>query len=146
MISNFIVPIEFASPAFDEALRLRYLVLREPLKLEYTPEQIEEESEQFHFGFFSTIDQLTGVLTMQAIDQDIVKMRQVAVDELSQKKGIGTKLVEYAEAWAKIAGFKKIELHARDIAKPFYDRLGYLTEGEPFEEVSIKHYAMYKAL
>ncbi|HMG16515.1 MAG TPA: GNAT family N-acetyltransferase [Saprospiraceae bacterium] len=146
MISNFIVPIEFASPAFDEALRLRYLVLREPLKLEYTPEQIEEESEQFHFGFFTTIDRLAGVLTMQAINLEIVKMRQVAIDESCQKMGFGSQLVQYAEVWAKVAGYKKIELHARDLAKPFYDRLEYLTEGEPFEEVSIKHYAMFKNL
>lgn len=146
MIHNFIVPVEFASPAYDEALRLRYKVLREPLGLEYTVEQLEEESEQFHFGFFSTIDHLTGVLTMQAVNTDIVKMRQVAVDDSSQKHGIGSQLVEYAETWAKLAGFKKIELHARDIAMPFYERLNYKIIGEPFIEVGIKHYAMYKTL
>lgn len=146
MIYNFIVPIEFASPSYDDALRLRYKVLREPLGLEYTVEQLEEESEEFHFGFFSSIDHLTGVLTMHTVTKDIVKMRQVAVADSSQKKGIGSQLVEYAEAWAKLAGYKKIELHARDIAMPFYERLNYNIMGEPFIEVGIKHYAMYKTL
>ena len=37
-------------------------------------------------------------------------------------------------------------LHAREAAVPFYERLGYLSEGEPFDEVGLPHRAMRKRL
>ena len=37
-------------------------------------------------------------------------------------------------------------LHARQVAVPFYERLGYSIVGEPFEEVSIPHFKMEKGL
>ena len=37
-------------------------------------------------------------------------------------------------------------MHARDTAVPFYEKLGYLCCGEPFEEVGIAHIKMQKQL
>ena len=145
-MKELILQIDYASPEYDEALRLRYVVLREPLKLEYEVEQIEEEFEQFHFGYFLAPEKLVGVLTLQPQDEEVIKMRQVAVDESKQKAGIGTKLVAHSEEWAKKNGYKIMVLHARDIAAPFYERLGYHIDGKPFKEVGIKHYAMRKVL
>jgi predicted GNAT family N-acyltransferase len=37
-------------------------------------------------------------------------------------------------------------MHARQTAVGFYQKLGYSITGEPFEEVTIPHYIMEKAL
>jgi predicted GNAT family N-acyltransferase len=73
-------------------------------------------------------------------------MRQVAVDLEWQKKGVGTMLVAASEKFACQHGYDKIVLHARDLAVPFYLRLGYEVYGEPFTEVGILHSAMRKKI
>lgn len=142
----FFVQIEFGTPEFDRAVDLRDRVLRQPLKLEFTEEQIAEEFDQIHFACFSKSLKLLACLTFQVKDTNILKMRQVAVDPDIQNKSIGTQLVAFSEEWAKTNNFNKIILHARDIAIPFYLKLKYKKVGNEFEEVGIKHFAMEKSL
>ena len=73
-------------------------------------------------------------------------MRQVAVQTEWQGHGIGKKLVEFAELFAKKLLFIKIELNARKTAIDFYLNLGYKTIGNEFIEVGIKHIKMFKNL
>jgi ribosomal protein S18 acetylase RimI-like enzyme len=73
-------------------------------------------------------------------------MRQVAVAPGMQGQGIGRKLVEYAEEFARDGGFDLMLLHARETAVPFYEKLGYRRLGQRFEEVTLPHWAMVKEL
>ncbi|MBP7274145.1 MAG: GNAT family N-acetyltransferase [Saprospiraceae bacterium] len=140
----YIHQIEFATPEYDRTIQLRTEVLRKPLNLEFTLEQLEEEYNQVHFGGFLYDGNLVGCLVLQPLDQVHIKMRQVAVLPELQSKGIGQKLVAHAELFAKSNGYKKITLNARDTATKFYEKLNYKIVGEPFEEVSIIHYKMKK--
>ena len=38
-----IIQVEFATPEYDETIALRYKILREPLGLEFTEEQLAAE-------------------------------------------------------------------------------------------------------
>lgn len=138
--------IEYGSPEFDAALALRDDILRKPLKLQFHPEDIAKEFDQWHFGAFDSDDRLIGVLTLQIITSEIVKMRQVAISSYSQSKGVGSYLVGISEEFARQAGYKKIILHARDTAVPFYEKLNYHTIDNVFYEVNIPHYKMEKNL
>ena len=146
MISDMIMEIEFGTPLYDSSVQLRDIILRRPLNLEFTQEQLASEYDSFHFAYLTKDYDMLGCLVMKPIDPDTVKMRQVAVRETSQKMGIGTALVAYAEKWAADRGFRQIELHARDKAIPFYLRLNYKKLGRPFKEVGITHYKMVKKL
>jgi predicted GNAT family N-acyltransferase len=146
MKNLFISEIEFGTPEFDSAISLRDKILRQPLKLEFTEEQIAEEFDQIHFGCFDQNYNLLACLSFQIKNNHLLKMRQVAVDEFAQNNGIGSYLVTYTEHWAKKNGYKKFMLHARDLAVPFYTKLGYLQIGEQFKEVNIPHYLMEKVL
>lgn len=141
-----IAQIEFATPEYDEAVRLRYEVLRRPLGLEFTPEQLAAEYSDIHLAAYDTSGQLIGYLCLTPLDESNVKMRQVAVHPDWQGKGVGRKLVEASETLARHSGFKTMLLHARDVAVPFYLRLDYHTVGEQFEEVTIPHFKMEKKL
>lgn len=141
-----ISPIEFATPEYDEAIALRYEVLRRPLGLEYTTEQLAAEWSDIHLAAFDGTGKIVGILLLTPLDEKEVKMRQVAVAPDQQGRGVGAALVAQSEAMAKSLGFKKITLHARDTAAPFYLRLGYQTVGEMFEEVTIPHFKMEKSL
>lgn len=137
--------VEFATPHYDSMIKLRDEVLRKPLKLEFTIEQISEEYDQLHLGAYHN-DTLVGVLVLKELNPDTVKMRQVAVDPNIQKMGIGKMLVKEAEIVAKAYGFKSIVLSARDTAIPFYEKLDYKTRGSYYEEVGIRHKEMFKEL
>ena len=141
-----ILPIEFATPAYDESVRLRDKILRQPLGLQFTPQELAKEYEHIHLACYDTASQLLGCLVLVPLDKQRIKMRQVAVDEPFQKAGIGSKLVAASEVWAKQAGYQQMELHARDTAIPFYLKHQYETTGKPFVEVNISHYKMCKQL
>jgi predicted GNAT family N-acyltransferase len=125
---------------------LRYEVLRRPLGLEFTPEQLAEEFDQIHLAAYNLTGHLLAYLNLTPIDINTVKMRQVAVAPALQGKGIGSALVAWSEYVAQNIPCQKMILHARQEAVPFYERLGYTVVGEPFEEVSIPHFKMEKTL
>ncbi|MBV6442087.1 MAG: Acetyltransferase [Saprospiraceae bacterium] len=141
-----IYQIEFATPEYDEAVRLREEVLRRPLGLEFTPEQLAGEYADIHLGAFDTSGRLIGYLCLTPLSEGAIKMRQVAVAPEWQGKGIGKKLVAASEELAKQLNFKTMTMHARETAVPFYQRLGYRTLGDRFEEVTIPHFRMEKKL
>jgi hypothetical protein len=89
---------------------------------------------------------MLGYLCLQPLGADQVKMRQVAVSPQVQGKGVGRALVTYSEVVAARIGFQDMVLHAREIAVPFYLKLGYTIVGDRFEEVNIPHFKMTKSL
>ena len=142
----YVLPIDFGTPAFDEALHLRHLILRAPLERTFYAKDIREEWDSVHLGCYNTAAELIGVLTLLPLNKQRLKMRQVAVSEAVQRQGVGQFLVAASERWAGDNGYAEIVLHAREVAAPFYDKLGYERVGERFEEVGIPHYRMRKRL
>lgn len=141
-----VIPVVFGTPEFDELLALRYKVLREPLGLDFTAEQIETEYDSRHLACYGPGWQLLGCLTLLPLDQKEVKMRQVVVSPQAQGKGVGRRLVEESELWARMKGYSKIAMHARETAVAFYEKLNYHKVGARFLEVGIPHFKMEKNL
>lgn len=141
-----IIQVEFATPEYDETVALRYKILREPLGLDFTEEQLAAEYADFHLAAYSEAWILRGCLVLTPKTDKVLKMRQVAVGIESQSKGIGTLLVQASESFARAQGFETIELNARDTAIVFYEKLNYQKVGEEFVEVNIPHYKMVKSL
>lgn len=142
----YVLPIAFGTPAFDEALYLRHLVLRVPLGRTFHAADIAREWASVHLGTYAAGGQLLGVLTLLPLTAGRVKMRQVAVAESARRKGVGRQLVAASEEWATANGYAEMVLHAREVAVAFYDKLGYARVGERFMEVGIPHYKMCKHL
>ena len=136
--------IDFGTPAFDQALSLRNDILRVPLNLHFEVEDISEEWDSYHLGYFNEHGHLVGCLTLKPLTDGEIKMRQVAVKASIQKQGIGKALVQASEEFCIDCHFTKIILHARKDAVQFYKKLSYKTIGKMFEEVGIPHYKMYK--
>lgn len=134
---------KFESKEYDEAVALRYEVLRKPLGMVYTPEQLAEEATETHVIAVADA-KVVGVLLLKRISDKKLKMRQFAVDDAFQGQGIGSALVAFAEDFAIEKGFSIITLNARMTAVPFYERLGYDVVGDEFVEVGIPHLRMVK--
>lgn len=141
-----IIAVDFATPEYDETIDLRYKILRQPLGLDFTEEQLMLEYQDFHLAAYDEAWILRGCLVLTPKDDKTLKMRQVAVNVTSQNTGIGSKLVQASEVLARQKGFELMELNARDTAIPFYEKLHYEKVGEPFIEVNIPHMKMTKKL
>ncbi|MBN2558114.1 MAG: GNAT family N-acetyltransferase [Clostridia bacterium] len=137
--------IEYGSEEYRQELKMRDRILRKPLGLNLFDEDLVGEAHDFHLGAF-TEDGLAGVLVLTAKDSKTLKMRQVAVDAQLQGMGIGRGLVEFAEAFASLLGYGRIEMNARETAVDFYLRLGYAVCSERFIEVTIPHFKMEKKI
>ena len=142
----FVIPVPFGTPAFDEMLALRHEILRKPLGMEFTAEQIAEEYDSAHLACYNSTWRLLGCLTLLPLNEHELKMRQVVVAESAQGRGVGRRLVEASEVWAREKGFSKMVLHAREVAVPFYLKLDYRKVGKRFTEVNIPHFKMEKVL
>ncbi len=138
--------IEFGTPQYGELVALRELVLRKPLGLEFTEEQLSQEYDSIHLACYDSHNRLLACLVLKPKSDNEVKMRQVAVSPEYQKQGAGTFLVNASEIIARNEGFKKMVLSARLPAVPFYERLDYHTKGEVYTEVGIDHMEMWKEL
>lgn len=136
--------VPHGSAHYKASIALRHRVLREPLGLEFSEEELAKETDQIHV-IASVDDALIGVLVLVPIGDKTYKMRQVAVAPDWQGKGIGTRLVSFCEEYAIRKGICRIELHARKEAVQFYTDLAYSTIGDEFVEVGIPHFKMEKS-
>jgi ribosomal protein S18 acetylase RimI-like enzyme len=55
-------------------------------------------------------EQIVGVLALFLINKNLIEIKNIAVAETHQGKGIGKKLLEYAIAEAKEKGFQDIQI------------------------------------
>lgn len=126
-------------------IQLRYDILRKPLNLDFNKKDLEKEKEDILIGAFDE-ERLLGCCVLTPLSTKEIKLRQMAVQNNLQGKGIGASLVNYAENISRDKGYEYISMHARNTAIGFYKSLGYKTSGEEFMEVSIPHYRMEKKL
>ena len=141
------IDIDFGSSRYNELVELRYKILLEPLGLKFLDSFRPEEAKYLHIGCVETLDgKLIGGLILAPLDDEKIRLMQVAVDTIYQGEGIGRKLVGYAEKRAKNAGYSTIVMHAMLSVVGFSESMGYHAEGDIFEEQGITFMKMVKQL
>lgn len=137
--------IDHGSKEYQQMVDLRLLLLRKPLGLHFTVEELAKEAEDIHIGFFED-KKIEGCCMLTEVAPKTLRLRQMAVISGLQGKGIGRSIMQFAENVARDMGYRKITMHARKNAVGFYEKLGYKISGEEFVEVTIPHYVMEKGL
>lgn len=135
--------ITYESKEYAEMVELRYQILRKPLGLDFTDEYLAKEKSDY-LCVCQKDNKTIGACILTPIDNKIIQLRQMAISDEFQGKGIGKKLIHFAEQTATDNGFNKIILHARKTAAPFYKKLNYSIIGDEFTEVGILHHKMEK--
>lgn len=137
--------IKHGTEAYQQMVELRREVLRRPLGLDFTPEQLEAEAADTIVAGLEN-DKVIACCLLTPQEDKTLQLRQMAVDSSLQSKGMGREIVRFAETWARNNGYQSMMLHARDIAIGFYEKCGYTLVGEGFTEVGIPHHLMEKNL
>jgi N-acetylglutamate synthase-like GNAT family acetyltransferase len=137
--------IDYGSPDYELMVRLRYDLLRKPLGLSFDPLELEKEKDDVLIGAFDD-ERLLGCCLLTRLDDKMVRLRQMAVPNNLQGKGIGRALMIFAENIARDMGYQTLMMHARVTATGFYEKLGYRKNDGEFIELTIPHVVMEKKL
>jgi predicted GNAT family N-acyltransferase len=140
-----VVEAPYGSELYRQALALREAILREPLGLTLTEEELADDALRQHFCATSQ-GAVLGSVSLKRLDGESLQLRQMAVAEDRRRERIGARLLARAEDWARGEGYRLMVLNARLDAEGFYARFGYLAQGEPFDENTVPHIRMTKRL
>src|SRR5690349_3302188 len=96
--------IDHGTKEYKQMLELRMEILRRPLGLSFSKEELSREHEDILIAAFEE-DKMLGCCLLTKIDNKRVRLRQMAVQNNLQGKGIGAAMMNYAENVARDAGY-----------------------------------------
>jgi GNAT superfamily N-acetyltransferase len=102
--------------------------------------KLKNDFDGLHFGLYLNHN-LTGVVSL-FIDGENAQFRKLAILPDYQKQGLGFKLMEYLIDFCKIQNIKHLYCSARATAIPFYQKLGFEPEGNPYTRNQINYINM----
>ncbi|HYC39322.1 MAG TPA: GNAT family N-acetyltransferase [Chitinophagaceae bacterium] len=137
--------IDHGTREYEQMVRLRDEILRKPLGLSFSPDELEQEKNNMLIGAFED-DIMLGCCMLVEEKPDTVRLRQMAVLNDLQGKGIGRALMNFAENLARDRGYRIMSMHARKNVVGFYEKMGYRVTSDEFTEVTLPHYVMQKKL
>ena len=138
--------VAYASPLYRRLLRLRERQLREPLGLHLSENDLTGEEAQWHFALLDEAEEPVACVVAAPDGDCSVRLRQMAVDDEQQSRGLGRRLLRDTEQALRQRGIECVTLHARCTAQGFYERMGYAVSGPEFVEVTIPHVPMQRRL
>jgi ribosomal protein S18 acetylase RimI-like enzyme len=137
--------IDHGTSEYQQMVKLRDEVLRKPLGLGFTKEELANEKDNMFIAAYDD-DQILGCCMLVEENPNTVRLRQMAVLNDLQGKGIGRALTNFAENLARDRGYKVMSMHARKPVVGFYEKMGYTVTSGEFIEITIPHYVMEKKL
>jgi len=137
--------IDHGTKEYQQMVKLRDDILRKPLGLGFSPEELDDEKENLLIGAFED-EQMLGCCMIVEMDPRKARLRQMAVLHNLQGKGIGRALIQFAENLARDHGYRIMSMHARKPTIAFFEKMGYKIKGAEFIEITIPHFEMEKEL
>ena len=97
---------------------------RIPLEVEFDEHDTPETK------YIVIVDDYLPVATcrMYAIDEERVMLGRVVVQPEYRQQGLGTRVMQEAEAWARELGYRRVVVESRDNKVHFYETLGYTAD------------------
>ncbi|MBX3611396.1 MAG: YbgC/FadM family acyl-CoA thioesterase [Hydrogenophaga sp.] len=92
------------------------------------------------------LGQVIGTGRLLQAQPGVAKIGRMAVHRTLRGSSVGRRLLLALMDAARERGDQQVMLHAQRSAVGFYDRLGFVAHGAPFEEAGIEHLEMVKAL
>jgi predicted GNAT family N-acyltransferase len=127
----------------DRAFQLRHEIFIQEAERDRIVETDEHDATATHFVALQNGE---VVATLRAYllnpeDKDL-KIGRVAVRQDLRGQGLGAELMNFATTWAFGQGYPSVYLHAESKVAGFYEKLGFLREGEEFMEAGTGHVRM----
>jgi predicted GNAT family N-acyltransferase len=137
-----VVETTFDGPYGEQIIALRYEVYVDEQKV-----PIEEELDKYDPGavHFVALEDGAVVGTMRVVFMDdYARVGRLAVRIAYRRRGIGHTMMRRALDRIRERGLKTSVLDAQTNATEFYEKLGYVAEGEIFDDCGIDHIKMVR--
>jgi YbgC/YbaW family acyl-CoA thioester hydrolase len=129
-----------------DARRIRTEVFVQEQRIPAALEWDEDDATAVHAVGYNRLGQAVATGRLLPADRGVAKVGRMAVHQVLRGRGFGEQVLRALAAKAQARGDRGIELHAQRTAREFYARLGFLAQGDPYEEAGIPHITMTSAL
>ena len=134
--------LEIERISADQTVDIRHMVLwPEKAKPDVV---LPEDADGTHFGA-SINGALVAVISLFETPEGI-RFRKFATLPGLQGKGLGSRLLQHAIAYAQAQGYTRMWCDARTDALGFYERFGFRRFSEPFFKEHIEYYKIERKL
>jgi len=137
---GFVKQMEIRRITWEQTIPVRHKVLWPNKPPEFC--KVDGDEEGVHFGAFIN-NELICVASVY-IKQEKARLRKFATDDHFQKKGIGSKVLEFIISYLKGMEVKEFWCDARESALGFYERFGmcpfsdrFYKEDEPYLKMKV---------
>ena len=137
--------IDYGTPDYRQMVKMREEILRKPLGLSFTEDELAVEKNNLFIAAFED-DEMLGCCMIVEENPEKAQLRQIAVLNSLQGKGVGRALILFAENLARDRGYKTMFMHARKNTTSFFEKMGYKTCSNEFIKLTIPHIEMEKEL
>lgn len=138
--------VSWSSEHQEDLIRIRREVFIQEQLVSEDDEWDDHDLKAIHFlavDTYSDSDKSISVATARLLPSG--KITRVAVLKPYRHQGIGTQLIQCATAYAASHFSQKVPyLDAQIDALPFYKKLGFSVQGQPFWDAGILHIRMIK--
>lgn len=128
--------------SWQQALPVRHQVLWPTKAPDFC--KIEGDELAYHYGYFVK-NQLVAVASIY-LDGNKARLRKFATLSAYQSQGIGTKLISHILKELNSSDVTTFWCDARASAVGFYQRLGFIVEGELFYKEQVSYYKMSRRI
>jgi YbgC/YbaW family acyl-CoA thioester hydrolase len=129
-----------------DAGQIRTAVFVQEQRIPADLEWDEEDATALHAVAYNRLGQPVATGRLLAANGGACKIGRMAVHQVLRGCGFGEQVLRALAAEAQRRGDRAIELHAQRTARAFYERLGFVARGEPYEEAGIPHIDLTSAL
>ncbi|MGI9289102.1 MAG: GNAT family N-acetyltransferase [Pseudomonadales bacterium] len=140
------MPVEFKIAAdleeLSKAFAVRCIVFCGEQDVPYTVERDKYDVAALHI-----VGQAGGEPMAAArirFDADCARLERIAIVKAYRGKGYGDQLMQFMLQTCADRGYRKTKLHAQTHALAYYEKYGFVAEGEVFLDGGIEHLRMYR--
>lgn len=130
--------------AASSYIRMRVFVLEKSLALTDEFDQNDTAETIYSVLFDGNLPVATARLLFET--DEVARIGRVATLKEYRGKQLGSRVVKALEALARKKQIKQIVIHAELTAAEFYENLGYLRVGQPYEEDGVPCITLDKGL
>lgn len=136
---------DLSSKVYEDAIHIRKEVFVEEQQVPPELEIDDLEDQTTHLvGYIDSVPAATARIYEK--EPGTYKIQRVAVIKKARKTGTGKKLMNELETHLRSLDAKKMVLDSQDHAILFYEKSGFLVEGDGFMDAGIPHHRMTKLI
>ena len=129
-----------------DAQRVRTAVFVEEQGIAREDEWDAADADCLHVVAYNRLGQPVATARLLPAQAGVAKLGRMAVHRVLRGTGVGRNLVSALTQAAQARGDHCLRLSAQRSAQGFYQRLGFETVGQPYDEVGIPHIEMQRRL